>query len=70
MLQLVLSDGRELVAAGAHPAAWRHLPASTTARTAYDGAMIVSTSWVASTAPATFDILPAGRRAPTGPTAS
>ena len=63
MLQLVLSDGRELVAAGAHPAVGGTYLRELQPGQRYDGAMIVSTMWVTSTAPATFDILPAG---PTG----
>ena len=63
MLQLLLSDGRELVAAGAHPAVGGTYLRQLQPGQRYDGAMIVSTSWVTSTAPATFDILPAG---PTG----
>jgi hypothetical protein len=71
MLRLVLSDGRVLVAAGAHPAADRASPGSgggaylRDLRTGqpYDGATVVTTSWTLSQAPATSDILPAG---PTG----
>jgi len=60
MLQLSLSDGRELVAAGAHPTANGTYLRQLQAGQPYDGATIASTGWIASTALATFDILPAG----------
>ena len=63
MLRLTLSDGRELVAAGAHPAAdGRYLRELNTGQS-YDGATITSAAWVSSTAPATYDLLSSG---PTG----
>jgi hypothetical protein len=63
MLQLALSDGRVLVAAGAHPAADGTYLRQLHAGQLYDGATIASIGWTPSTAPATYDILPAG---PTG----
>jgi hypothetical protein len=63
MLQLALSDGRELVAAGAHPGANGTYLRQLQAGQSYDGAIVIAATWVTSTAPATFDILPAG---PTG----
>jgi hypothetical protein len=63
MLQLVLADGRALIAAGAHPAADGRYLRELQPGQRYDGTTIVSADWVTSTAPATFDILPAG---PTG----
>jgi hypothetical protein len=63
MLQLVLSDGRRLLAAGAHPAADGTYLRQLQPGQGYDGATIISANWVTSTASATFDILPAG---PTG----
>ena len=63
MLRLVLSDGRVLVAAGAHPGADGRLLRQLRVGQRYDGAIVTSTEWVASTATATFDLLPAG---PTG----
>ena len=60
MLWMVLSDGRELVAAGAHPNADGTFLRQLRAGQPYDGATIVSTTWTVSTAAATFDILPAG----------
>lgn len=60
MLRLALSDGRLLVAAGAHPTAdGRYLRQLHTGQR-YDGAAVVSVAWVPSMAPATYDILPAG----------
>jgi hypothetical protein len=61
MLQLVLSDGRQLVAAGVHPAADGTYLRQLQPGQRYDEATIVSADWVTSTASATFDILPAGR---------
>jgi hypothetical protein len=63
MLQLVLSDGRELVASGAHPAVTGTYLRELQPGQPYDGATVVEATWVTSTAPATFDILPSG---PTG----
>ncbi len=63
MLRLALSDGRVLVAAGAHPAADGTYLRQLHPGQRYDGATIVAVGWTPSTAPATFDILPAG---PTG----
>jgi hypothetical protein len=63
MLQLVLSDGRELVAAGAHPGVTGTYLRELQPGQPYDDATVVAASWVTSTAPATFDILPGG---PTG----
>lgn len=63
MLRLALSDGRTLVAAGAHPAADGTLLRELHPGQHYDGATIVSIGWIMSTAPATFDLRPAG---PTG----
>ena len=60
MLELVLADGRRLVAAGAHPGADGTYLRQLRAGQLYDGATIVSAAWIVSTAPATFDILPAG----------
>src|SRR5258706_9748229 len=60
MLRLALSDGRQLVAAGVHPAADGTLLRQLHPGLQFDGATIVSTTWIASNAPATFDILPAG----------
>lgn len=63
MLRLALSDGRVLVAAGAHPTVdGRYLGELRTGQR-YDGATITSTGWVGSTAPATYDVLPAGSTA-------
>jgi hypothetical protein len=63
MLELVLSDGRELVAAGAHPAVTGTYLRELRPGQPYDGATVIAVTWVTSTAPATFDILPGG---PTG----
>jgi hypothetical protein len=63
MLQLVLSDGRELVAAGAHPTVTGRYLRELQPGQSYDGATVVAATWVTSTAPATYDILPGG---PTG----
>ena len=63
MLRLALSDGRVLIAAGAHPTADGVLLRELIPGQPYDGATIVSTTWTVSTAAATFDLLPAG---PTG----
>jgi hypothetical protein len=63
MLQLVLTDGRTLIAAGAHPDAHGHDLSELRVGVAYDGSTVASTAWVASTSAATFDILPSG---PTG----
>jgi hypothetical protein len=60
MLRLALSDGRVLVAAGAHPAADGTYLRELRTGVRYDGATITSIGWVLSTAPATYDILPAG----------
>ena len=63
MLRLALSDGRVLVAAGAHPAADGGYLRQLHPGQRYDGATVISVGWTTSTAPATFDLLPAG---PTG----
>ena len=63
MLQLSLSDGRTLIAAGAHPAANGVFLRELHVGDGYDGATIAAIDWVTSTAPMTFDLLPAG---PTG----
>jgi hypothetical protein len=63
MLRLVLSDARELLAAGAHPIANGTYLRQLQPGQRYDGATVMSANWVASSAPATYDILPAG---PTG----
>jgi hypothetical protein len=63
MLRLALSDGRAVIAAGAHPAADGTLLRELAPGRQYDGATIASTTWMVSTAAATFDLLPAG---PTG----
>lgn len=63
MLRLALSDGRVLVAAGAHPTADGTYLRQLRMGQRYDGATVVSIGWTPSTAPATYDILPAG---PTG----
>jgi hypothetical protein len=63
MLRLALSDGRVLVAAGAHPTADGTYLRQLYPGQRYDGATVVSIGWVVSTAHATFDLLPAG---PTG----
>jgi hypothetical protein len=63
LLRLELSDGRVLVAAGAHPGADGRYLRELTAGQRYDGATVTSAEWITSTAPATFDIPPAG---PTG----
>jgi hypothetical protein len=63
MLRLALSDGRVLVAAGAHPAADGSYLRQLHTGQLYDGATIASIGWTPSTAPATYDILPVG---PTG----
>jgi hypothetical protein len=60
MLRLALSDGRVLVAAGAHPAADGTYLRELHTGQRYDGATIVSIGWVQSAAPATYDLLPAG----------
>jgi hypothetical protein len=63
MLRIALSDGHVLIAAGAHPAAnGSYLRAWRTGQP-YDGATITSIGWVTSTAPATYDLLPAGATA-------
>jgi hypothetical protein len=63
MLRLALSDGRVLVAAGAHPAADGTFLRQLEVGSPYDGATIAAVDWVQSTASMTFDLLPAG---PTG----
>jgi hypothetical protein len=63
MLRLALSDGRALIAAGAHPAVDGSYLRQLRAGQPYDGATVTSVGWTLSTAPATFDIRPAG---PTG----
>jgi hypothetical protein len=63
MLRLALSDGRVLVAAGAHPAADGTTLQQLRPGQRYDGASVAAVGWVPSTAPVTVDILPAG---PTG----
>jgi hypothetical protein len=63
LLRLALSDGRALVAAGAHPAADGTALQQLRPGQRYDGATIAALGWVPSTAPVTVDILPAG---PTG----
>src|SRR6266540_23727 len=63
MLRLALSDGRVLVAAGAHPAADGGYLRQLHPGQRYDGATVISVGWTTSTAPATFDLLPTG---PTG----
>jgi hypothetical protein len=63
MLRLALSDGRVLVAAGAHPAADGTFLRQLRVGSPYDGATIAAVDWVQSTAAMTFDLLPAG---PTG----
>ena len=63
MLRVALSDGRVLVAAGAHPAADGTFLRQLRAGARYDGATIAAVDWVQSVASATFDLLPAG---PTG----
>jgi len=63
MLRLALSDGRVLVAAGAHPAADGTFLRQLRVGRPYDGATIAAVDWVQSTASMTFDLLPAG---PTG----
>jgi hypothetical protein len=60
MLRLALSDGRVLVAAGAHPTADGEYLRQLRIGQRYDGAAVASIAWVTSTASATFDILPAG----------
>jgi hypothetical protein len=60
MLQLTLSDGRTLVAAGAHPGADGRYLRELRPGQRYDGATVSSTVWITSTAPATFDLLPDG----------
>jgi hypothetical protein len=63
MLRLALSDGRVLVAAGAHPAADGTFLRQVRVGSPYDGATIAAVDWVQSTASMTFDLLPTG---PTG----
>ena len=63
MLRLALTDGRMLVVAGAHPGEHGEYLRQVRPGQRYDGATVASAEWVRSTAPATFDILPAG---PTG----
>ena len=63
MLELALSDGRTLIAAGAHPAANGTYLRELRVGDRYDGATIAAMEWVTSTTPMTFDLLPAG---PTG----
>jgi hypothetical protein len=63
MLRLALSDGRVLVAAGAHPAADGTALQQLYPGRSYNGATVAAVAWVQSTAPVTVDILPAG---PTG----
>jgi hypothetical protein len=60
MVRLALGDGRVLVAAGAHPAAGGRLLRDLHTRERYDGSIVSSISYVESSAPATYDILPAG----------
>jgi hypothetical protein len=60
MLRLALTDGRVLVAAGAHPGADGRSLRQLRVGQRYDGATVIRTDWVTSTAPATFDLLPAG----------
>jgi hypothetical protein len=63
MLRLSLGDGRVLVAAGAHPGVGGTYLGHLRPGWRYDGATVASVAWFSSTAPATFDLLPAG---PTG----
>ena len=63
MLRLSLNDGRVLIAAGAHPAAGGRYLGHLRPGWRYDGATVSSVEWISSTAPSTFDLLPAG---PTG----
>jgi hypothetical protein len=63
MLRVALSDGRTLVAAGAHPTADGRYLRELRIGQAYDRATVTAVTWVLSTAPATYDVLPAG---PTG----
>ena len=60
MLRLVLSDGRALTVAGAHPSSHGELLRQLRPGHRYDGALVVTARLIASTAAATFDILPAG----------
>jgi hypothetical protein len=60
MLQLVLTDGRTLIAAGTHPDVYGHDLRELRVALAYDGSTVASTAWVASTSTATYDILPSG----------
>jgi len=60
MLRLALADGRVLVAAGAHPAADGRPLRDLLSGERYDASPILSTDYVESSAPTTFDILPAG----------
>jgi hypothetical protein len=60
MLRLSLSDGRVLTAAGAHPSADGDYLRQLRIGQHYDGATIASMAWISSTAPTTFDLLPAG----------
>ncbi|MGE5829856.1 MAG: Hint domain-containing protein [Micromonosporaceae bacterium] len=61
MLRLALSDGRVLVAAGAHPGVDGTYLRELRTGQRYDGATVESVAWVMSVAPATVDLLPAGR---------
>ncbi len=58
MLRLALTDGRVLVAAGAHPAADGTYLRQLHPGQRHDGATIVAIGWTPSMAPSTFDILP------------
>jgi hypothetical protein len=60
MLQLVLADGRTLIAAGVHPDVHGHDLSELRVGLAYDGSSVASTAWVVSTSIATYDILPSG----------
>jgi hypothetical protein len=60
MLWLALSDGRVLVAAGAHPAADGTFLRQLHIADQYDGATVASMEWVPSMASMTLDLLPAG----------
>jgi hypothetical protein len=59
MTRLALADGRILIAAGAHPTADGRLLRDLRAGERFDASVIASVDYVASSAPATYDILPA-----------
>jgi hypothetical protein len=63
MVELGLADGRELIAAGAHPDVSGHALRELRVGQPYDGSTVASIAWLASTSVATYDILPSG---PTG----